>query len=283
MPTSLTNKKSFIAIIIATGSTVAMGDIAHSQELYQIDSFQTQFEGEEFVGSYSNGIAHSMYTSNGLEVGLLILGDGYEAGDAHPGWTPRGQELQTQVGLADVLGGVRKGNLLATSELGSQVSVNSVGGGLSFNTSFGTQAKLDLTYDGGGQLNQDFSSIADGAFKISLINGDMYNPQYGSLRPVPISVLLTSGLGTDQEQSYEVGSTLLESGVDHLFNFDDFQGVNFADIDRISLKIDQSDEITKAVDFQLGAFSVVGTPAIPAPGAISLLAVSGLCGLRRRR
>ena len=111
----------------------------------------------------------------------------------------------------------------------------------------------------------------------------MYNPQYGSLRPVPISVLLTSGLGTAQEQSYEVGSTLLESGVDHLFNFDDFQGIDFGDIDRISLLIDQSDEVTRAVDFQLGAFSIVGTPAIPAPGALSLLGAAGLLGMRRRR
>lgn len=267
-------------VVLAICGTAASADIV--DDLFMIDSFGDAFEGESFVGSYSNGTANSLYIANGLEVGYVLLGDEYSAGDAHPGFTTRGQEVQYQAGLDGVLGGVRQSELVATSALGSAVTIRAGGERLSFNTSFGTQAQLNLIYDGGSQLNQNFTSILDGAFHVKLLNGDMLSSS-GRERPVPIEVRLTSGFGTADERSFAVGSTLLASGVDHLFDFSDFDGVDFSDIDRVSLFIDQSDEVTRAVDFQISSFGVVGTRAIPAPGGLALLLGTGAVMLRRRR
>ena len=279
--TNMMTKKVISACVAlsAISGSIASAEIVN--DLFMIDSFSNAFSGESFVGSYSNGTANSFYEVGGLEVGLLLLGEGYASGDAHPGWTPRQSEVQYQTGLDGVLGGARQGELFASRDLGSPVTVRAGGDRLSFNTAFGTRAKLDLLYDGGGQLNHNFTSIQDGAFKLSFIGGDLYS-ENGRNRPVPIKVELTSGLGTGQEASASVGSTLLRSGEDHLFNFADFTGINLSDIDQVRLSIDQTDESLAAVDFTVGAFSVVGT-VVPAPGGLALIVGVGAIGLRRRR
>lgn len=266
-------------LVVGLCSTGLAGDVT-------IDAFTDLFEGEAFVGSYSNNTVGSTYTRHGLEVGYLYSGAGVSPGDPLPAVDHRAQETQTQIGLSGVLGGSRYGELNASPLSYSRVSANAYKGFFSYSTAFGTQGILDLVYQPVGGLNSDFSTVSgDARFEIELVSGDMHVPGYSQYdRPVPISLTLTSGLGTTDEATATVSNMLLTEQV-YGFAFGDFAGIDFSDIDSIGLHIDQSDPDTAAVDFSLSNFkATTGTdfPNIPEPTTILLL-IAGMPLLARRR
>ncbi len=252
-------------------------------DIVTIDSFADPFESETFVGSYSGGTVGSVYERPGLEIGRFYLGDGLAPGDPLPEVTERDVEEQWQTGLAGVLGGQRHAVLTADPLDYSRVSVVAYEGFLSYSTSFGTQGILDLTYGGAAGLNRNFMTVDDdGRFRIELLSGDLdspSNPQYD--RPVPISLAVTSGLGTPEEVTASHTLMLLDEQI-YDFPFASFSNVDFADVDSIHLHIDQSAPSLAAVDFGLGELTAHAPGGfVPEPSALSLLAV-GVLLLRRR-
>lgn len=122
------------------------------------------------------------------------------------------------------------------------------------------------------------SRIASGAFAIDLVSGDLDQAGTSNDRPVPITVSVTSGLGTASEFTASVSDLLVELGT-YQFDFANFAGVAFGDVDRIQLTIDQSDPSLAAVDFSFaGAFRIV-----PSPSGTAVLGIAGLVATRRRR
>lgn len=206
-------------------------------------------------------------------------------GDVFPGDTLRAEELQSQAGLSGVLGGFRSSSLVASTLGPTQVTVragaNPFNGGignLSISTGTATQGIFNLTYEGSAGLSQDFSGLGSGVFAIDLISGDLDLPGTENDRPVPITLALTSGLGTADEFTASVTNFLVEAGT-YEFEFADFAGVAFGDVDRISLTIDQSAPTLASVDFSFGgAFR-----AVPSPSGAALLGIAGLAATRRRR
>jgi len=272
-------KTVIAALMAATLATGAGADIT-------LDDFTNSFAAEEFVFSASGGVINGTGMRAGLEVGLLGLTNGASVGDAYT-QTPRATERQLQNGLSGVFGGSRDAVLNAADpdNLGSDVSVVAYSfegnSGLSFSTAFGTQGILDLTYDAmGSGLGLD-ASAPGGAINIALLGGDLdngFNP-----RPVPMTVTLTSGLGTAEQASFSSTLDLLVEGL-NLYDLADYAdaGVDLTDLDVVNINIDQSDPILAAADFAIGPIEILGAE-IPAPGSIALLGLGLAATARRRR
>lgn len=240
-----------------------------------IDSFTDMLESETFITGLSGGVITRTGERSGLEVGMLMLPvapTNDEVGEPVPAYTERWQETQSQLGLAGVLGGARDSHLIATTDtLGSDVSVAAGYGGLYFSTAFGTQGIATLVYGKAASLNTDFSVLPDGAFEFELTSGDLT----AGPRPIPATITVTSGAGTGNEATASMTLNLVDEQL-YSFPFTNFAGVDFADIDRIELELDQSDPITAAADFALGEFY-----AIPEPATLMALGLTALL-LRRR-
>jgi hypothetical protein len=271
-------------IMTAVGAAMCTAPAA-SAGMAVIDGFTDQFDSEAWIfsaGTYVNSIGER----SGLEVGYLALAEGYEVGDEWGGSVPRTRETQEHFGLAGVYGGHRYADLQASNpdSMGSDVSVGVWNGVMSFSTAFGTHGILNLTYEGDGGLNLDVSGDAlFGAIKFDLVSGDLdqANDQYD--RPVPISISLTSGLGTGGEVTHSLSDHLLaERGYEFMLADYAAAGIDLSDIDRVSILIDQSDPSLAAVDFAINAIGI-GTGEVPSPGGLALLGTAGLLAARRRR
>lgn len=269
--------------VVGIGLALAVS-VCASADLITIDSFASPFESETFVGSYSGGIVGSTYEAPGLEIGYLYPGDGLSAGDPLPAPEHRASEVQSQSGLGDVLGGHRYGSLVAAPLDYSRVSVYAYEGWLSYSTAFGTRGILDLVYEGDGGLNTDLrTNDDDGRFEIELLSGDLHvdgYPQYD--RPVPMDVIVKSGVGTPDEAMATVSTLLLLEEL-YTFDFADFTGIDFSDVDSIAIHIDQSDPSLDAVDFALGEFVATSESGfVPEPSSLGLLALGILAAWSRR-
>ncbi len=267
--------------VISIVSLLAVAGAASAAEIV-IDSFENPFESEDFITSAGNNI-NAISPRSGLEVGGVFLAGSSQVGDPNPGATQRGQETQSQAGLSGVLGGARVGDLRAAGAgpWGSPVTVGLFTGWpgpndslLSFSTAFGTVATLDLVYGADTDLNADFSILVQAAFEFEVLSsdGDNSNPP----RTLPVTVELVSGAGTSS-----ASATLSGEGTVSI-PFDDFAGVDWSDIDRITLTLDQAAGDAAAIDFAIGPFKAVGE-LIPTPGALALAGVAGLGAVRRRR
>jgi hypothetical protein len=152
-----------------------------------------------------------------------------------------------ETGLAGVLGGVRLA--LITYVVGTADAL--IYNGLSFNHDTGASAILELRYGPIADLNADLTLYGGTRFDINLVSGDMY----AGPRPVPCTVTVTSGRGTPRVCTASVTRNLIDDGV-YAYSFASFTGVDFTDVDAISVVFDAS-RVT-AVDFALGAFKTDG-------------------------
>ncbi len=260
---------------------MAIGALVLSAQAYGgpifIDRFEDEFLEEEFITSAGSTI-NATASWGSLDIGRLLKLNGSVIGDAFTAANVvlRSSETQAQFGLGGVLGGERLGHLeqVPGSPLTSRIGVDVFSGILSFSTAFGVRGDLDLTYDGGGQLNSDFTSLADGRFAFELLSFDLPNPS------LPATVTVTSGKGTVDEISHSVTLSLSKSveGTVIEFPFASFTGIDFSDIDVITLNLVQDTSALDAVDFAIGSFYVV-----PTPGALALGVIAGVAAYRRRR
>ncbi len=254
-------------------------------DIIPIDAFTDPFESEEFVEFYSRDLASSAYTQAGLEVGWLFPSDGKTLGNYVAVPTLRTSEAQTQTGLAGVLGGERYGSLSSDLLSFSTASASIDAGQLSFGSELGTQSVLELVYGGDSGLNMDFTTAADdGRFELDLLAGGVSESDriWNSRQSVPMAVSVTSGLGTANERTATLTSYLMKEQT-YAFKFAGFTGVDFSDVDTITLRLDQSDSWLAATDVTIGPFSAVTESnfIIPEPGTVMVLLFAGVFGVLR--
>jgi hypothetical protein len=253
-------------------------------DIITLDSFTNPLESETFVtGVHGNTITGLDYRS-GLEVGWLDLAGGLSIGDRAPRSTKRASESQNQAGLAGVLGGQRLATLEASPLSNTQVSAVVEGGSLRFKSESRTRGVLELAYSPTGGLNADLLSAAGaGRFEIELLSANMYDTRRGwRNRSVPIEIELVSGAGTAGETVATASRSLLDPQL-YTFGLAEFAGVDFSDIDSITLRIDQSDRGLADVEFALGPLrAYIESGLVPEPIALVLLA-SGVLVISRNR
>ena len=189
-----------------------------------------------------------------------------------------GNIIVTEIGLHAVLGMVRQTAVFGDGfdAIGDDVTVDidPVAGILDFDTTFGADGATTLIYTGFPfGLNADFSN-EQGINVVFQNFGPHIRGGNGQL-DTPITIDLFDGDGMARGVE-----TIVTSGPQTVvFNFNDFTGIqqlDKSDINRITVTIDP--EIS--IDFEL---DLIATTAIPAPGAIALLGLAGLCSRRRRR
>ncbi|GAB4544907.1 MAG: hypothetical protein Tsb0013_02310 [Phycisphaerales bacterium] len=265
-----------------------------------IDEFTNPFLAEEFfTGSIPQPgtivpAGQSFVNIPGLEVGSLWTSQGAGPGDVTPPRELRASESHAQ-SMLDVLGGSRTGTLNAAdpNTLTSRVSVSTFAtdfyggrGVLSFSTAFGTQGILDLTYDANGAgLDQDLSGFNNGSVALQLVSGDLDQAGTEFDRPIPAVVTLTSNAGEMGEAIVSASVDLLAEGF-YFIDFAQFAGIDFSDIDKVELRLDQSAPQLAAADFAIANFQFVPQdqpPLVPGPGASALALIAGAMGARRRR
>lgn len=267
---------SLLAAALFCGSTHA--------DLITIDNFTSPFNSETFVDGVRGNTISGLADRAGLEVGSLDLSGGLSIGDRVPHATKRASESQDQSGLSGVLGGRRLGTLEASPLSNTEVSVAIGAGSLSFAAESRTRGAFELEYSPAGGLNADFLTVAgDGRFEIELLSGNLYDTRRSRLdRLMPIEIKLISGQGTAGEIVASAARTLQDQRL-YTFDFSEFAGVDFSDIDTIKLRIDQSDRSLANADFTLGPLNAYSESGfVPEPITLVLLA-SGAALITRRQ
>jgi hypothetical protein len=85
---------------------------------------------------------------------------------------------------------------------------------------------------------------------------------YSGPRPVPVTITVTSSKGTANEVTAQSTQSLINDGV-YLYQFTDFAGVDFTDVDQITLFFDAS--AYTSVDYALGPFRTNEVPVQTEP------------------
>lgn len=176
--------------------------------------------------------------------------------------------------LVGVLGGVRRTRttLSSVSVLGVDFMTTAIvpqaGLILDYAASTGADGRIDLTYDGAGSLNVDFSNEAS----IDMQFAD-FDFAFSAILPVTITL-------SDGTNSASLTHSLTHAGAASLsFAINQFTGVQAVDLTSISSIVVGLDAGV-AADYRLTAITTV---PIPAPGSLALLTLAGGAALRRRR
>jgi hypothetical protein len=166
-----------------------------------------------------------------------------------------GVDEADQSGLAGVLGGNRKTTL---TEVSGNCNVNIIGsiGALTFNHDAGaTKGILDLDYGETVNLDADLTVGASTGIEIQIAgDGDDSVP----VRPILCTITVTTGRGTPAETTVAAGQTLIADGI-YLFPFATFAGADFADVDRVRVRFDTSQQFG-AIDFAVYPIRTDETP-----------------------
>lgn len=179
-----------------------------------------------------------------------------------------------ETGVAGVLGGVRdttttlESVTIAGVDFMRTAIVPGAGVILDYAASAGADGELALLYNGDGSLHADFSS------ELSI---DMSFTEFDFAFGAPLPVTITLSDGTN---SATLSKSLNASGPGNLsFAINDFSGiggVDLTDVTSVTVALDPG----VAADYRLTAIT---TTTIPSPGALALLAMSGIAGRPRRR
>lgn len=159
------------------------------------------------------------------------------------GGSSQAQDDASQSGIPGVLGGSRDTTLMASTLSNSVTFSSSTNGGknaLAYAAGTGSSGHLLMEYGAAADLNADLSGDGSVAFELE-IQGDMDNAL--PYRPVALTVTVASGA----VQAVST-VTIIKDGV-YQIPFSSFAGVNFADVDYISLDFDGSQ--VSAVDYDL--------------------------------
>jgi hypothetical protein len=158
-------------------------------------------------------------------------------------------DATSQTGLAGVLGGGR--DAVISHVVGTANSdIVTDPPSLTMNHNAGASAILEVHYGTAGSLDADLTPNSADAIEF-YVGGDMY----AGPRPVPCTVTVTSGAGTAGEVTASVTQDLIENGV-YTYPFADFTGVDFTDVDQLSILFDAS--AVTAVDFGIGPIQTNG-------------------------
>jgi hypothetical protein len=133
---------------------------------------------------------------------------------------------------------------------------------VSYNSNFSSSGDWTLEYGKSADLNKNLTCTGVNAIKIDF-DGDMYgggsasscsnpDPVYGCPRPVPVTMAIISKKGTPQQATASKTINLvnpIQTPATASFNFSDFPGIDFTDVDYIKLKFDNV--VKNAVDYSL--------------------------------
>jgi len=156
----------------------------------------------------------------------------------------------SQTGLPGVLGGERAAHIV---QFGTGNGDSGPGYGyLCLNHSSFGSTKLFIDYGVTTDMNTDLTLGLATAIRVDA-TGDMY----AGPRPVPLRITVTSGRGTAGETSATVSQNLVLDGT-YTYPFASFTGVDFTDVDAVSLELDAS--AVQAVDLCIYNFQTNGTP-----------------------
>ncbi len=176
-------------------------------------------------------------------------------------------------GLNNVLGGTRQTSVTLTSAAfpgldDLRINIFVAPGVFDYTSTSEATGQLGLLYDAGGAgLNADFSN------QIGL-NIDFLAFDYGSAAALPITATMSDGVNT-ATLTLSLNSVGAQSA---FFSFGDFAGIGSLDLSAIS-SVSFEFDAGAGADFRISQINTI----IPAPGAIALLGLAGLVGVRRRR
>ncbi len=141
-------------------------------------------------------------------------------------------------------------------------------GFLSHNHNAGAKSILELKYGTTVDLNANLT-----LFETRLeINGR--RRLYAGPRPVPCTITVTSGRGTPAQATASKTLSLINAGV-YAYPFTSFPGVDFTDVDMITVRFDSS--AYTSVDYAIGPFRTDGE-TVPVESATWV--GSSRCGVR---
>ncbi|TVQ51061.1 MAG: hypothetical protein EA377_13360 [Phycisphaerales bacterium] len=189
--------------------------------------------------------------------------------DANP------NQVISETGLNNVFGGTRTTEITLTNAGIPQaddirISVFMTPGIFDYRSTSEASGFLSLTYDAGGAgLGIDLSNQI--GLDIDFLSFDL-----GNGIPMPVTATVSDGMNS---ASLEISLTSAGAQV-ITFDFMDFSNIGSVDLSAIQ-SISFDFDAGNAADFRID--QIVTTGVIPAPGALALLGIAGLLGMRRRR
>jgi len=210
----------------------------------------------------------------------IVIDDFTSVGAPNPwpaGQSAPGNNLITEVSLANVLGNVRQTTVFGQSfeSGGDLVTVSIAAGRLSYASSGGADGAMGLFYTGfpaglGLNMTNELGVQLDFAAFGFVGRGD------GEGGSANVTVDIFDG-SQNANMSQMIGGFGPQSMVFNLTEFSNVGSLDLSHINRITVSIDP---LGSDVDFELDR---IFTITIPSPGAIAALAVAGLLSSRRRR
>jgi hypothetical protein len=181
---------------------------------------------------------------------LIFVGSMCDGGACPPGTMVSHlvNDVAYQTGLAGVLAGERYAEIAYVAGTANGVVFN---GFLSHNHNAGAKSILELKYGTTVDLNANLTLFEGTRLEINVVDGDMY----AGPRPVPCTITVTSGRGTPAQATASKTLSLINAGV-YAYPFTSFPGVDFTDVDMITVRFDSS--AYTSVDYAIGPFRTDG-------------------------
>ena len=157
-------------------------------------------------------------------------------------------DVAYQTGLAGVLGGERRAEI--TYVVGT-ANADIFNGFMAHNHNAGAKSILELKYGMTVDLNANLTLFEGTRLEINVVDGDMF----AGPRPVPCTITVTSRRGTPAQATASKTLSLVNPGV-YAYPFTAFPGVDFTDVDMITVRFDSS--AYTSVDYAIGPFRTDG-------------------------
>lgn len=172
--------------------------------------------------------------------------------------------VSNTIGAGDSIGGARTITAQRTAGTNNVQAQVAVGQGL---VSAGSDTEGVGTFSWGtlSDLNADLVDGTNAWIDVAVTTTDLLGATFS---------MMVNGISAPSQ----VGTT----GTLLRFNFSDFAGVNFTDVDTISLSITGRPAFDAGISF-IGADGPAGVVPLPAAGFLALGGIGALAGLRRRK
>jgi hypothetical protein len=179
----------------------------------------------------------------------------------------------TQSGLSNVEGGVRKLEMTPSSTANAQMGISPSLEALVLNNASGISSTGKVTYNAGGAgLNLDANAFGFDSFIFQILAADS---GFGNWS---LNLELTSNLGvTSQQQQSSTLSNLNSSSTTAFFDLSAFDNIDFTDIDQVAFTL------SGPAGFDVTIDQIKFTKVAPEPGTILGLLAFGTVGLVSRR